>query len=162
MCVLPADSARLPGVRLRSDWAAASSPMPLQPVPYASAVLPRRLGEPTRALLTQQRRVAETALFTSLALVAMATTGGTAWSEAIREEVKPMLRITWKSFFEKTVLVYDTKGDTLSAADALLDPTSWPGAAIHGSTIFCLGGEGGSRLWRPATLQVGRIEEVSP
>jgi len=69
---------------------------------------------------------------------------------------------SWRSFFEKTVLVYDTKRGTLSAADALLDPTSWPGAAIHGNTIFCLGGEGGSRLWHPATLQVGRIEEVSP
>jgi hypothetical protein len=69
----------------------------------------------------------------------------------------------WQSFFEKTVLVYDTKTDfLLGTAEPLLDQTSWPGAALHGNTVFCLGGEGGARLWHPATFQIGRIEELSP
>jgi N-acetylneuraminic acid mutarotase len=68
----------------------------------------------------------------------------------------------WQSFFEKTVLVYDTKTDELGSADPLLDQTSWPGAAIAGNTIFCLGGEGGARLWHPATFQIGKVEELRP
>jgi hypothetical protein len=68
----------------------------------------------------------------------------------------------WQSFFERTVLVYDTTTGKLSATDPLLEPTSWPGAGIQGSTIYCLGGEGGSRLWHPATFQVGAAEEVAP
>jgi len=68
-------------------------------------------------------------------------------------------RRPWQSFFEKTVLVYDTKTERLGASDPLLDQTSWPGAAIQGNRIFCLGGEGGARLWHPATFQIGTIEE---
>jgi hypothetical protein len=29
--------------------------------------------------------------------------------------------------------------------------------AINGNTIYSLGGEGGPRLWHPATLQVGEV-----
>ena len=42
----------------------------------------------------------------------------------------------------------------------LLDKTSWPMATIRGDTIYCLGGEGGSRLWHPATFQIGKVETI--
>jgi hypothetical protein len=63
----------------------------------------------------------------------------------------------WKQFFEKTVLVFDTVTGRLGSADPLLDQTSWPMLAIEGDTLYSLGGEGGARLWHPATLQVGKI-----
>lgn len=63
----------------------------------------------------------------------------------------------WKTFFEKTVLVYDTLTGELGTADPLLEQTSWPTAAIAGDTIYSLGGEGGARLWHPATVQIGRV-----
>ncbi len=68
----------------------------------------------------------------------------------------------WKTFFEKTVLVYDTRSNTLGGADPLLDQTSWPTAAIAGGKLYILGGEGGSRLWHPATFQIGAIAPVAP
>ncbi len=63
----------------------------------------------------------------------------------------------WQSFFQDTVLVYDTKTGQLGSADSLLERTSYPSSAIVGDTIYCLGGEGGPRLWHPATLQIGKI-----
>lgn len=68
----------------------------------------------------------------------------------------------WKDFFEKTVLVYDTKTGRLGTADSLIERTSIPSATIVGDTMYCLGGEGGPRLWHPATLQIGRVVEVIP
>jgi hypothetical protein len=65
----------------------------------------------------------------------------------------------WKQFFEKAVLVYDTRTGRLGRADPLREQTSWPMVALSGDRIYCLGGEGGSRLWHPATLQVGRVRE---
>jgi N-acetylneuraminic acid mutarotase len=47
-------------------------------------------------------------------------------------------KLSWKSFFGKTVLVYDTKSDLFGTADPLLDQTSWPCAAIQRNTIFVL------------------------
>ncbi|MBX7259570.1 MAG: hypothetical protein K1Y02_24640, partial [Candidatus Hydrogenedentes bacterium] len=66
----------------------------------------------------------------------------------------------WKAFFEPTVLVYDTQTATLGTADPLLERTSLPSADIAGDTMYCLGGEGGPRLWHPATLQIGRITGI--
>lgn len=66
-------------------------------------------------------------------------------------------RQDWKEFFGKTVLVYDTKTGQLGTADSLIERTSYPSSAIVDDTIYCLGGEGGPRLWHPATLQVGKI-----
>jgi len=80
-------------------------------------------------------------------------------TEAYTPEEK---RLPFKAFFEKTVLVYDTSTNRLGTANPLLDQTSWPGAAAHGDTIFCLGGEGGARLWHPATFQIGKVEEMVP
>jgi hypothetical protein len=68
----------------------------------------------------------------------------------------------WKDFFEKTVLVYDTTTGRLGTAEGLIEKTSFPGAAIAGDVIYALGGEGGPRLWHPATLQIGKIVEVIP
>ncbi len=41
----------------------------------------------------------------------------------------------------------------------MLDATSYPMAAVDGDTIYVLGGEGGKRLWHPATFHIGRIEK---
>lgn len=65
----------------------------------------------------------------------------------------------WKDFFQNTVLVYDTATGQLGAADPLLEKTSYPSSALFGHTIYCLGGEGGPRLWHPATFQIGKIWE---
>ncbi len=70
--------------------------------------------------------------------------------------------LDWKSFFQRTVLVYDTVTGKLSATDPLLDQTSWPSATISGDTIYCLGGEGGARLWHPATFQIGKVSVLAP
>ena len=67
-----------------------------------------------------------------------------------------------KTFFENTVLVYDTVTGRLGTAEGLIEKTSFPGAAITGDVIYTLGGEGGPRLWHPATLQIGKIVEVIP
>jgi hypothetical protein len=56
-----------------------------------------------------------------------------------------------------TVLVDDAKTGRLEITDLLLDQTSRPMVTIYGDTIYCLGGEGGARLWHPATLQIGKI-----
>ena len=66
------------------------------------------------------------------------------------------------SFFEDTVLVYDTLTGELGTADPLLERTSYPSSAIAGNIIYALGGEGGPRLWHPATLQIGTIVDVVP
>jgi N-acetylneuraminic acid mutarotase len=68
----------------------------------------------------------------------------------------------WKTFFENTVLVYDTKTNRLGTADRMAETTSLPSAAIVGDTIYTLGGEGGPRLWHPATLQIGTIRKIIP
>jgi hypothetical protein len=65
----------------------------------------------------------------------------------------------WKDFFENTVLVYDTVTGQLGTADSLAEKTSFPGAAIAGDVVYTLGGEGGPRLWHPATLQIGKISQ---
>jgi N-acetylneuraminic acid mutarotase len=64
--------------------------------------------------------------------------------------------------FEKTVLVYDTKTGRLGTANELIEPTCYPSSAVVGDTIYCLGGEGGPRLYHPATLQIGKVVEVIP
>lgn len=56
--------------------------------------------------------------------------------------------------------MYDTKTNQLGTADALIEQTSMPSAAILGDTLYILGGEGGPRLWHPATLQIGKIIDV--
>jgi N-acetylneuraminic acid mutarotase len=68
--------------------------------------------------------------------------------------------LEFKDHFEKTVLVFDTNTRQLGTADPLLDQTSYPMLAADGDRIYCLGGEGGGRLWHPATLQVGRVSEL--
>jgi N-acetylneuraminic acid mutarotase len=64
--------------------------------------------------------------------------------------------------FEKTVLVYDTKTGRLGTADPLIEQTCYPSSTIIGDVIYCLGGEGGPRLYHPATLQIGKVVEVIP
>jgi hypothetical protein len=68
----------------------------------------------------------------------------------------------WASFFEKTVLVYDTKTAQLGTADSLIEETSIPSSAIVGDTMYTLGGEGGPRLFHPATLHIGKIVGTIP
>jgi hypothetical protein len=79
-------------------------------------------------------------------------------SEARSPEEKTMPEM--KDHFETTVLVLDSATNQLGTADPLLDKTSYPMAAVHGDTIYTLGGEGGYRLWHPATFHIGRIEEI--
>jgi N-acetylneuraminic acid mutarotase len=64
---------------------------------------------------------------------------------------------SWKDFFEKTVLVYDTRTERLGTGDPLIETTSIPSAATVGDTLYIMAGEGGPRLWHPATLQIGTI-----
>ncbi len=66
------------------------------------------------------------------------------------------------SFFEDTVLVYDTRTGRLGTADRLIERTCYPSAAVLGDTLYCLGGEGGPRLYHPATLQIGKILKATP
>ena len=68
----------------------------------------------------------------------------------------------WRDFFEPTVLVYDTELGRLGRATPLIERTSYPSSAIVGDTAYCLGGEGGPRLWHPATFQIGRVTPASP
>jgi hypothetical protein len=56
----------------------------------------------------------------------------------------------WEAFFEKTVLAYETRRGAASPAGGSWRPRRRPGTSARG-------GEGGSRLWHPATFQVGRI-----
>jgi hypothetical protein len=65
-----------------------------------------------------------------------------------------------KDHFETTVLVLDARTNELGTADPLLDKTSYPMAAVREDMIYTLGGEGGYRLWHPATFQIGKIEEL--
>jgi hypothetical protein len=62
---------------------------------------------------------------------------------------------------EPTVLVFDTESNRFGTADSLLEKTSWPMVAIAGNKIYCLGGEGGNRLWHPATFQIGEISKLN-
>jgi hypothetical protein len=64
-----------------------------------------------------------------------------------------------KHHIEPTVLVFDPQTNRMGTANPLLDKTSWPMADIDDDTIYCLGGEGGYRLWHPATFQIGKIAE---
>jgi N-acetylneuraminic acid mutarotase len=63
----------------------------------------------------------------------------------------------WKALFETTVLVYDTITGKLGTANPLVERTSYPSSAIAGDTVYCLGGEGGPRLWHPATFHIGKV-----
>jgi N-acetylneuraminic acid mutarotase len=69
---------------------------------------------------------------------------------------------SFNDFFENTVLVYDTATATLGTTNRLIEVTAIPSATINGDTIYSLGGEGGPRLYHPATLQIGKIIEVIP
>lgn len=64
---------------------------------------------------------------------------------------------SWTGFFENTVLVYDTNTGCLGTADRLIEKTSIPSAASAGDTFYIMAGEGGPRLWHPATLQIGKV-----
>ena len=68
----------------------------------------------------------------------------------------------FNTFFANTVLVYDTRTGRLGTADRLIEKTCYPGSAILGDALYCLGGEGGPRLYHPATLQIGKIVGVIP
>ena len=89
---------------------------------------------------------------------------GTTWnpdgtvSNAFTPQEKALAEM--KDHIEPTVLVFDAESNQIGTADPLLDKTSWPMVAIDDDTIYVLGGEGGNRLWHPATFQIGRIEEV--
>lgn len=61
------------------------------------------------------------------------------------------------SLIQRAVTVYDTVTDRFHSTAPLLDPSAWPMATIDGNTIYCFGGEGGTRLWHPSTFQIGRI-----
>jgi hypothetical protein len=67
----------------------------------------------------------------------------------------------FNTFFENTVLVYDTRTGRLGTADRLIEQTCYPSSAIFGDTLYCLGGEGGPRLYHPATLQIGKIVDMT-
>ncbi|MBL9206178.1 MAG: hypothetical protein JNN01_13895 [Opitutaceae bacterium] len=56
------------------------------------------------------------------------------------------------------VSVYDTVTGRQASLSPLLDPSAWPMGVADGNSIYCLGGEGGKRLWHPATFQIGRLE----
>jgi N-acetylneuraminic acid mutarotase len=66
-------------------------------------------------------------------------------------------KMAMAELMEDAVLVFDTQTHRISRADHLLDPASFPMAGIDGATIYTLGGEGGRRLWHPATFQIGTI-----
>ena len=68
----------------------------------------------------------------------------------------------FNTFFQDTVLVYDTRTGRLGTADHLAEVTCFPSAAVLGDTLYVLGGEGGPRLYHPATLQIGTIVDVLP
>jgi len=63
----------------------------------------------------------------------------------------------WTDFFENTVLIYDTDTGRLDTSDPLPERTSYPSSAADGDIFYCLGGEGGPRLFHPATLQIGKV-----
>jgi len=62
----------------------------------------------------------------------------------------------------RRVQVYDTLTRKLGEAAPLLDPSSWPMATVQSFSVYCLGGEGGARLWHPASFQIGRIQDSGP
>jgi N-acetylneuraminic acid mutarotase len=90
---------------------------------------------------------------------------GTTWrvdgtvSDALGARERAMPEI--KDHIDTTVLVFDTRTKRIGTASPLIDRTSWPMAAIRGDTIYCLGGEGGHRMWHPATMQIGKVEETA-
>jgi hypothetical protein len=63
----------------------------------------------------------------------------------------------WATYFTNTVRVYDTKSGTLGTADSMIEQTHNAGGATAGEAVYTLGGEGGPRLYHPATLQIGKI-----
>lgn len=67
----------------------------------------------------------------------------------------------FQDFFEDTVLVYDTLTRQWNTADRLIERTSWPMADVEGDRVYVLGGEGGPRLFHPATLHIGTIGPAS-
>jgi hypothetical protein len=64
--------------------------------------------------------------------------------------------------FEKTVMVYDTATGSLGTVDSLIEQTSLPSATAVGDILYTLGGEGGPRLFHPATLQIGQVSVPEP
>lgn len=74
--------------------------------------------------------------------------------------VGPERELGFNDFFLDAVLVYDTVTERLGTSNRMIEKTSWPGGVIQGDTIYCLGGEGGPRLYHPATLQIGKIVKV--
>jgi N-acetylneuraminic acid mutarotase len=89
---------------------------------------------------------------------------GTTWnldgtvSEVLTSHEKAFVEM--KDHIEATVLVFDARTARYGMGDPLLDKTSYPMAAVANDTIYCLGGEGGNRLWHPATFQIGKVEEI--
>jgi N-acetylneuraminic acid mutarotase len=69
-------------------------------------------------------------------------------------------KMKFAQHFEDRVLVFDTKDNRLGITDPLLDPSSTPMVSIDGDVIYTLGGEGGRRLWHPATFQIGKIRPL--
>lgn len=63
----------------------------------------------------------------------------------------------FKDHFGRTAEAFDTRTNRVLTLDPMLDTTSDPMAAIDGDTLYTLGGEGGQRLWHPATFQIGRL-----
>ena len=64
--------------------------------------------------------------------------------------------------FQKKVLSYDTMTGVLTTVDPLIEQTATASGAILGDTMYILGGEGGPRLFHPATLQIGQISVPEP
>jgi hypothetical protein len=79
----------------------------------------------------------------------------------LKPELPGSILIGPKEKFQKTVLVYDTSAHRLGTADSLIEQTSYPSSVIVGDRVYCLGGEGGPRLWHPATLQIGRVSRAA-
>jgi hypothetical protein len=61
----------------------------------------------------------------------------------------------------RAVVAYDAVAGREMPLAPLLDPSAWPMGAADGDTVYCLGGEGGRRLWHPATFQIGRIKYLA-
>ena len=62
---------------------------------------------------------------------------------------------------EDGVIVFDTKLNRYGSADPMLDTSSFPMVAIDGDTLYTLGGEGGRKMWHPATFQIGKIRALA-
>jgi hypothetical protein len=64
--------------------------------------------------------------------------------------------------FEKTVMAYDTVTGVLGEVESMIEETSLPSATMVGDMLYTLGGEGGPRLFHPATLQIGHVSVPEP